>query len=615
MLAGSSNQVAPGQSRAVGMRLKLKDDSTDTIPVMLGFKALEADNPCRLQTFSFNLRRRCITEPHKMTFLHPSGAVSYAILRAPHISVDVKEQPKPLPVLLNLHGAGLEADSHQVCHMLDAVPELAAWVLFPTGMSPWSGDDWHTWGFADLKAAVFAITEWIQAVDWNGPGVSTDKWLVSGHSNGGQGTYFVLSHEPDKVIAAVAASGYSSIQTYVPYTMWRKAPPLLTAVLHNAMSSFRHELLVENMVGIPILLQHGNNDLNVPPYHSRLMNGLLWEVGSVPEYVELADKGHWFEGVMTTRSLRVFYNHHLNSNMHPSAPLKDFSIVSPASEDMASRCGIVIDQLESPDSFGIVAVHIDPDRQEWQLSTSNIRRLHFDVSRIHSRLPDVMVLDVNYRFPLANSWSQRYSSLAKSRTGSWEHDTTDGWRSLKQRYGRQRGAMDAVMRTKAAFKIVTFSDDVYTTALQISRNLFQYFSADSEIVTQVEGIVGGSGNIITLAVGLSPSARLETFPIKVSASGIELRSSSGDVKFISAEGGLGAIFLRPLENERLELLVWGADAAGLRQAARLVPTLTGVGQADFIILGKHARLQGHAGALAMGFFDYEWNISTGSYIA
>ena len=41
-----------------------------------------------------------------------------------------------MPILLNLHGAGLEADSHQVRHMLDSAPDLPSWVLFPTGVTP-----------------------------------------------------------------------------------------------------------------------------------------------------------------------------------------------------------------------------------------------------------------------------------------------------------------------------------------------------------------------------------------------------------------------------------------------------------------------------------------------
>lgn len=51
---------------------------------------------------------------------------------------------RALPILLNLHGAGLEADSQRVRHMLDTVPDLRAWVLFPSGVTPWSADDWRT---------------------------------------------------------------------------------------------------------------------------------------------------------------------------------------------------------------------------------------------------------------------------------------------------------------------------------------------------------------------------------------------------------------------------------------------------------------------------------------
>ena len=42
------------------------------------------------------------------------------------------------------------------------------------------------WGFADVEAAVAAIPGWIEAIGWNGPGIDVDRWLVAGHSNGGQ---------------------------------------------------------------------------------------------------------------------------------------------------------------------------------------------------------------------------------------------------------------------------------------------------------------------------------------------------------------------------------------------------------------------------------------------
>ncbi|KAL9099418.1 MAG: hypothetical protein Q9163_005076 [Psora crenata] len=85
----------------------------------------------------------CLTrarDPHKITFLHPSSTVSYAILRPPSVNACVSERTS-MPILLILHGAGLDAASWQVRSMLDPLPDLPAWFLFPTGVTPWSGDD------------------------------------------------------------------------------------------------------------------------------------------------------------------------------------------------------------------------------------------------------------------------------------------------------------------------------------------------------------------------------------------------------------------------------------------------------------------------------------------
>ena len=86
-----------------------------------------------------------------------------------------------------------------------------------------------TWGLTDVEAALSAIPEWIRRMNWVGPGVEVDEWFVTGHSNGGwlvasysharlisallgQGTWFILTHRPDVVMAAAPVSGYSSIQ-------------------------------------------------------------------------------------------------------------------------------------------------------------------------------------------------------------------------------------------------------------------------------------------------------------------------------------------------------------------------------------------------------------------
>ena len=146
-------------------------------------------------------------------FLHPSGIVSYAVLRPPSLNASCKVVKQKLPIILSLHGAGVEADSPQNKESYDGLPDLCAWVVLPSGGTTWSGDDWRTfhiilpfisfgdadqttdrWGFSDVEAAIAAIPQWMKKVNWMRQGVALDKWVVSGHSNGGQGAWYALTH-------------------------------------------------------------------------------------------------------------------------------------------------------------------------------------------------------------------------------------------------------------------------------------------------------------------------------------------------------------------------------------------------------------------------------------
>lgn len=196
----------PGQSRPLGFHITVYDVCPAVVDLVVKYTVKGSSKRLFESNLSHTLSTKGIHSPHKFTFLHPSGIVSYAIIRPPSKRVCHELCHKPdLPILLALHGAGLEADSHLVAHALDSVPDLPSWVLFPTGVTPWSGDDWRasfllfsnvasnntdwrldTWGFRDVEAGVAAIKDWTEYVGWDGPLVDIDKWLVIGHSNGGE---------------------------------------------------------------------------------------------------------------------------------------------------------------------------------------------------------------------------------------------------------------------------------------------------------------------------------------------------------------------------------------------------------------------------------------------
>ena len=137
--------LAPGQSRPLKFQVTARTLQNMCISLRVMYRLKGSVQVSFSPPISSEVRSTTVSEPQKITFLHPGGIVSYAILRPPLINISSSiDCSQSLPILLNLHGAGLEADSFQVRHMLDAVPNLKAWVLFPTGVTPWSGDDWRT---------------------------------------------------------------------------------------------------------------------------------------------------------------------------------------------------------------------------------------------------------------------------------------------------------------------------------------------------------------------------------------------------------------------------------------------------------------------------------------
>jgi poly(3-hydroxybutyrate) depolymerase len=601
--------IVAGQTRPIAFNVSLPSDNASSVDYDITYKTVGGTRQNVLHASQI-LNHVDLYKPHKITYLHPGGMASYAILRPPAKNATCPSGQSKLPVLLQLHGAGLEADNPMVTGALDAVSDICAWVLFPTGVTPWSGDDWHNWGFADVEAAIAAIPNWIANNHWTGYGVDTDRWIVSGHSNGGQGTWYALTHRPDKVLAAAPVSGYTSIQMYVPYHLWQPADPGRTAVVSASLNNYRHEMLMPNAHGIPVQQQHGEVDDNVPAYHSRLLAKQLYRTGvslgvtgANASYNEVAGKNHWFDGVMTTPVLIDFYYSQAKNKDVLPRTMEHFLIVVGDPGDMGSKNGIRVRQLEDPGRYGKV------DARGQIIKTSNIRKLELNTALWRNSV----TID-GHELKLADKVATDDSVILAYRADEgWKMDPRTAESAQPERDGRQLGSMTAILRTQGPFIIRhSGSANPSSIALQISRNLHQYFQADSSIVSSSDHISSScTGNVITLAVGSDLDVSGNNFPIQVGESGITARDYRGREQTYGEEAR-GAAFLRPLEGERLELVLWGADDEGLRQASRIVPLLTGVGQPDFVIFGESARWKGIEGVLAMGFFDSDWEVTPSS---
>ncbi|KAL8791360.1 MAG: hypothetical protein Q9195_005898 [Heterodermia aff. obscurata] len=145
MAAKPSVQLSPGQSRPLSFRLAFSKVSVTVLKFRLKYTTDDqspAISYTRVVIYQLDLRDQ--REPHKFTFLHPSNTISYAILRPPsQLATLTAAANVAWPVVVNLHGAGLEADSDQVRRMFDNAPDLRGWIVSPTGMTSWSSDDWR----------------------------------------------------------------------------------------------------------------------------------------------------------------------------------------------------------------------------------------------------------------------------------------------------------------------------------------------------------------------------------------------------------------------------------------------------------------------------------------
>lgn len=86
---------------------------------------------------------KSVYNPHIFTFLHPSGIVSYATLRPPSPNANCRSPPTDPPILLSLHGAGVDVHSSSAQDVYAKLPDLCAWLLLPQGVTLWGGDDWR----------------------------------------------------------------------------------------------------------------------------------------------------------------------------------------------------------------------------------------------------------------------------------------------------------------------------------------------------------------------------------------------------------------------------------------------------------------------------------------
>jgi predicted esterase len=384
--------IAPGQTRVLTFTIGALNRVVDTLSLEIEYRNQNYGGSGRVLKTQPKFRRVGLQDLQKITYTHPSGMVSYAMMRPPSQAA-CPDGSTSAPIILLLHGAGVDVDSSMTRDVSKTLPDMCAWQLYPSGVTTWCGDDWHIWGQRDVRAAKEAVAQWIKDVGWSGVGVDTGKLLVVGHSNGGQGVWHMLTHEPGDILAAAPASGYLSIPLYVPSTFWRPMDSRKRAVIEAASSSYRPDLLAPNFKGITVYQQHGSIDDNVPAYHSRFMHEIIGLTGVSSNYTELKGKGHWFDGIMTTDGLKRFYSEQLLDPKKPSLEeLVSFDLIVPNPADISGRFGLVPLYVEEPGRLGKLSVTYGFKQIPTEIEVENMMAFKLEGN---SNFGPVSIIDAN----------------------------------------------------------------------------------------------------------------------------------------------------------------------------------------------------------------------------
>ncbi|KAJ8507170.1 hypothetical protein ONZ45_g10429 [Pleurotus djamor] len=517
-------------------------------------------------------------DPHyaiKTSYFY-AGSMPTNFLVVPPLKPNATDVPKA-PILCLLKGLDWHGPSAQ-----DAWNSLDALITIVK-----SNQGWNPWKLLDNSPAV-----------------------VLGHSNGGQGAWYIASRYPDRVLAVAPMAAYIKSQSYVPWTQSRSGhylDPALRAILQTALTADDNDLFMTNIAHVPVLAIHGGRDDNVPVWHSREYVSVLKTLNPDANAIFREDPGqpHWYDLAVTHPDTIAFLKAGVESSL--SASPQEFTLTVANPSESGSLFGFKVLRLSIPGRLGKLKVNKD-ERGLLNISTTNVDAFQVDFKRL--RLDSVPI-----DFSIDATSFQEVSScdcMFRKWNASWNILTGDKTPLLHCPGRAQRILSSAAPITL----IIPEREQTHelSIALRIAHNLHTYHRLDSTIVSSNDALrllEEGSihGNIIYLGMPFTPFARsiLECSPAPFDVVDDQLLLKGQLIPH--PEEGVLCLHPHPRQPSALVLMVIG-EGTGLERAFRQIPLRTGVPTPDWLVMSNSSDTIAEGGILGAGFVSI--NLPTSS---
>ncbi len=230
--------------------------------------------------FKFRVRRA--KQTWRETFLSDiDGSVQKYAVRPP-VPLDPN---RDYALIMSTHGAGVDCDGQVEAYG----PKDWAYVVAPTNRRPF-GFDWQDWGRLDFLEVLGQAKKKFN--------IDENRVILTGHSMGGHGAWIIGTTHSDTFAAVCPIASWASHELYVSYTLRQSelfGSPEVKLILNRCVASDKTELLISNLCGTPVLAVHGTMDRVVAPTHPRLLIGELQKYGSDARLIEVPEAEHWWD--------------------------------------------------------------------------------------------------------------------------------------------------------------------------------------------------------------------------------------------------------------------------------------------------------------------------------
>ncbi|KAF9557681.1 hypothetical protein CPC08DRAFT_774315 [Agrocybe pediades] len=519
----------------------------------------------------------------------------------------------PLP-LLTLHGAGVDilGDGFWVTSLPD---NGASWILVPTGRTSW------------VSIFIYASEGFLQGLDWHGPSTQ-DAWdslaalidisneerrnfprswqikpnskvVALGHSNGGQGTWYIASRYPDRVVAG-----------------GRFVDPYLRAILECSLTADDNDLHISNLSETPVFAIHGGDDKNVPVWHSREAITTLktWKPSANVTYKEDPGEDHWYPNVFLNPQVQSFLEEaQVIGQNKDDSDFEEFTLTVTIPWQCGSLHGWAIKELIIPGRLARLTVRKLND-SEYSVQTSNVLSFAVPEQKQGCRL----LIDNGTRITLTS-----YGSMHVHRVAPYEWKVMDPVSQIS----RPSCRLQSILSTPGHLHIVIpnlADNDILSAALRMAHVLNQYHRLEANIVGEEAALnwqhsdSWPSGNFIFVGPPSSKFAQ-RTLVGSDADSDIRIVNSVPYIKerrFERPDQGMqfGAVSLlftypHPAEQKAIALFIIYNSRDALERALRLFPYRTGIAVPDWVVVGERMDRFGVGGIEAAGVWGNNWKLN------